>query len=266
MSLPLSIFSIVFNGHRFTELSVRESLRQAERVVVVEGATNRESKHLGRGCQIAGVPDSTDGTIDVLRKLEREFGKSRLRVVYAGGTYWPNKTEMVARALGHCHQGILMQKDIDEFWPDECVKVLRHIIPAGPYSDAEFHCKHFWSGPDYYCAIGVGWSGGDPWRRAWLWSGERVLSHEPPRFRMKWENLLPKEETRALGLGFFHYSYADMHNVSQKEKFYGLHKGQLVEPMRHWRKMGCPQGKAPCGHLVKYDGPHPIDIGWMKPA
>lgn len=264
MTLPLSIFTIVFQQAQFIEFNVRESLRQAEFVSVVEGATNRERRELGNGIQITGKPDSTDGTIEVLKRLQFEFPK-RLRVQFANGRFWRDKTTMVSRALLHVKAGLLLQKDADEFWFDWQIKLLRHAMIDGGFSDAEFYCRHFWASDKWHVAMKKGlWGGGDPWRRAWLWNGEGVESHEPPRFRRRWENLLERDETRALGLVFFHASYSDFDNVRQKERFYGLKPGELTTPMMAWLKAGCPN-PGPPGPMTRYDGPYPPDWPKIKP-
>lgn len=263
MKLPLSIFTIVFEGQPFVEGNIRESLRQADHVSVVEGATNREAPELGRGINITGHPDSKDGTVEILKRLQKQFPK--LRVAYANGKYWPNKTQMVARALDGLPHGVLIQKDIDEYWFDSQIVTIRRLIEEGCYSDLEFQCRHFWASPNWHVALSSsGWAGGEPWRRAWLWYGEQPLSHEPPRFRRKWENVLDMEETRALGLVFFHGSYADYNNVLKKQKFYRLHDTQLVGPMMEWLKTAKTEGSC-AGPMTHYKGPFPPDWPRFSP-
>lgn len=264
MSLPLSIFTIVFNGQPFIEGNIRESLRQADVVSVVEGATNREAKELGNGIQITGKPDSDDGTVEILKRLQSEFPR-QLKVVFANGKFWRNKTQMVEVALKSCVHGVLVQKDVDEFHFDSQMAMVRMILSTFDYSDMDFHTLHFWADRDWHVALTNGlWGGGDPWRRAWLWYGENVISHEPPRFRRRWENVLSKEDTRALGLVFHHHSYSCFENVLKKQRFYGLHDTQLIGPMLDWLRQGKPE-VGPPGKMVKFKGEHPPDVPNFDP-
>lgn len=262
-TLPFSIFTIVFEGQPFVEVNIRESLRQADFVSVVEGATDRESSELGIGKRITGIPDSQDGTRAILAALEAEF-PTKLHVTYADGKFWKNKTAMVQEAVDHCQHGILMQKDIDEFWMDSQILILKSLFLYG-YSDAEFHCRHFWGDTEHYTDLEhKSWGGGTPWRRAFLYYGNRVSSHEPPRFQRTSEYLLEARETRALGLLFWHYSYADPRLLYRKEKFYGCNPGDITGPMQKWREAGRPLEGNPCGRLIEYGGPHPIDVNFLK--
>lgn len=263
-TLSFSVFTIVFEGQPFVEVNIRESLRQADFVSVVEGATNRESPHLGIGQRITGKPDSADGTREVLKKLASEFPK-QLRVTFANGHFWRDKTAMVAAAVEKCPHGILLQKDIDEFWTDHQITTIRTLFENFGFSDMEFYCRHFWGTTRHHVDLShKEWGSGAIWRRAFHYDGNIVDSHEPPRFRRRWEMLLENDETRSLGLVFWHYSYADPRILHKKEKFYGLRVGQLSEPMEDWKRAGCPLVGAPCGHLVEYEGKHPIDISFLE--
>jgi len=257
------MFCIVFEGQPFIEGCLKAMLRQADFVSVVEGATNREAQHLGNGIRITGHPDSQDGTREILKEYQEKY-RGKLTVQFANGKFWRSKTQMVQNALGGCRYGVLMQVDIDEFWHDWQIAMIKKVVSEGDYSDLEFHCRHYWASPHWHVALSKGlWGGGDPWRRAFLWNGEPVESHEPPRFRRRWEHVLTKEETRALGLVFFHGSYASFENVRKKELFYNLKPGELTEPMLAWARKGYGE-VGPPGPMVNYQGPFPPDWPQLK--
>jgi hypothetical protein len=249
-------FTIVCNEAEWIEAQVRSCAEFYDRVVVVDGAAKGDGYGKGNGSKLTGGQmGSTDGTQDILRRLEKEIPK--LKVVYATRP-WQGKTFMCNAALFHVPHGWLMQRDVDEFWHLDDLKRLRDVVEDSDYTDAEFYAYHYWGDRRHHMRLSKEiWGNQLPWRRLFRYSGERWESHEPPKLVREDENVLSMDETRALGLIMHHYSYCDLGQLRKKEIFYSI-EGQLVPTIEQWRRD--PESVPKNADLVEFTGVHPVNL------
>jgi hypothetical protein len=199
--------------------------------VIVEGAakSNGSTKWckemLPEYCTKDG--HSVDGTLDFLKDLNL---KNKNVVIVKQTGMWDSKDEMVNKALetiGDLFNYIcsssyvfLWEIDADEQWE------LRDMISAETSLYAEngttgmFYANHYVG--KNLLARGE-WGEGKiiPYKRLWIWSGERFISHEPPEmdFGETVEILLPQR--------FNHYAYYFEKDVKFKNDWYSGHEGVL---------------------------------------
>ncbi|HEU4344082.1 MAG TPA: hypothetical protein VFU31_21210 [Candidatus Binatia bacterium] len=250
--------TIVCNEAPWIEVQVRSLLDQFDRVVVVDGAAAGDTGGAGDGHNLTGgLHHSTDGTVEILQRLEREVPK--LKVVYAPAGGWLNKTAMCNAGLFHMEPGWIVQRDVDEFFAPTAFQLLKWLVDDSDYTDVEFFAYHFWGDRRHYMRLSREiWGNVIPWRRVFRWQGEPWASHEPPRFKRKTaEKLLTMEETRALGIILWHYSYCDLGQLRKKEIFYGI-QGQLVPTVEQWRKD--PKSIPKNADLEEFNGLHPVKL------
>jgi hypothetical protein len=248
-------FTIVCNEAEWIEANVRSLYSFFDRIVVVDGAARGDGLGHGDGNALTGGQmGSTDGTQDILRRLERELPK--LKVVYPMRP-WAGKTDMCNAALVQMQPGWVFQRDIDEFWFPEDLERLKAAVDDSDYTDGEFYALHFWGDRRHHMKLSREvWGNALPWRRLFRWQdNEHWLSHEPPRMSRGQENVLSMEETRALGVRMYHYSYSDIGQLRKKEKFYGC---ELVSTIEQWRLN--PESVPKNNDLTEYLGPHPVDL------
>jgi glycosyl transferase family 2 len=248
--------TIVCNEAPWVEANVRSLASFFDRIVVVDGAAPGDGYGKGDGKKLTGGHGaSTDGTVSILRELETQL--PNLKVVYTSHP-WRGKTEMVQAAMRHMEPGWVFQRDVDEFWFEEDLQRLKSVVDDSDYTDAEFYAYHFWGDRAHHMRLSKDvWGNQIPWRRLFRWKGERWESHEPPRMVREDEYLLSMDETRALDVLMYHYSYCDLGQLRKKEIFYDI-PGQLVPTIEQWRRD--PQSVPKNADLVEFTGQHPINL------
>jgi len=148
---------------------------------------------------------------------------------------WNGKIEMVnAHSKKLITPGIVMEIDADEIWSADQLRIINSTFNAYPnLMGMRFYCRYF-VGPDII-TVGENCYGNNPgeWMRAWRTDGMmRFSRHEPPVFNGNRGWIMPREETRLLGLVFDHFAYASESQVAYKEQFYG-YKGAVEQ----WRRL-----------------------------
>lgn len=237
------------------EKQIRSLVDFFDRIIIVEGASRGDGLGHGDGRNITGGNiSSTDGTVDILKRLQDEIPK--LRVVFPPARGWGGKTEQINAGLQHAEPGWLYQRDADEFFFLEDLERLHAVIDDSDYTDVSFFARHFWGSARFHMKISrQTWGNELEWRRVWRWNGEPFLSHEPPRLKRDYENLLTMEETRALGIYLFHYAYAFLEQIKVKQQFYSC---DLLTTIEQWRLN--PSSVPKNNDLTEYLGPHPVDL------
>lgn len=256
-------FTLVCQGALTISACVRHHAPLFDRYVVVEGAALEIPAGRGNGLRMTGgSPSSTDGTVDILRRLERQI--PNLTVIYANGEPWPGKTAMCQAALEFCEPGWLWQIDADEFWWPEQVQFLQDLLEASDYTDVEVWMRHFWGTTEYHTELknDAPWGNSLPWRRVFRWKGEPWASHEPPRLR-RTELVLMRDETRSLGIVPMHLGYVHPSQFTARELFYGMKPGRLLDERQEWLKTSNPLS-SPAGRLVEYKGDFPLDVSFLR--
>lgn len=208
-----------------------------------------------------GRPSSTDGTVEILRRLEREF--DNLKVIYAKRV-WNGKLEMCNMALTQSLPGIIVQIDADEFWfADHIRKIVNRFIDEPWITDGECWAKNFWGDTDHHTEMRpLIWGQKPPWRRFFRWNGsQKWAAHEPPKIHRNREWILTRVETSAMGCYLHHYGYVHRSQVEDREKFYKC-EGSLLPEWDAWQETKPLQFSS--GRLIKYHGQHPIDVFFLK--
>jgi len=258
-------FTIVLNGQPLIEPILRHACSMFDYGVCVEGASLPIPPGRGDGRLVTGGgASSTDGTVAVLKHLEKEL--SNLTVVYSAGEPWRGKAAMCDAAMDFCEPGWIWQVDSDEaFFPDQ-VELMRALLDSSMshVTDVEYYAHHFWPSVDYHTALNPGQFGNAlPWRRTFRWQGESWASHEPPRLQRSHEVVLSREDTRILGVLMFHFGYCVESQFIAREKFYGMPPGRLVNERNEWLKTR-DLNNSPAGALVEFKGERPIDVSFLR--
>ncbi len=264
-------FSIVCNANLCIELNIRHHIDMFDRWVIIEGAAHPGRRSAGDGEFLTdGKPNSTDGTVETLHKLEQEFPK--LKVIYATNT-WQDKVAMCDEVLKHAEPGYLWEFDYDEFYMLDTIKTIQEHLRQHPQiTDVEFRARHFWGDTAHHCPVeGNAWGNDMGWRRVFKFTGkEKWITHEPPRLyppggggrspytgrslRQPPEVLMSRDETKAIGL-LFHYSQVVRQQVIYKDVFWN--RPSSLKVWDDWQ-INKPLQIPGVANLEYYDGPHPV--------
>lgn len=181
---------------------------------------------------------SLDGTREWLQMMAANHHNLSVRTNMVP---WPSKDAMVNEALDILRAGItewpvlLWEIDADEHWESPDMEAAESAMVGAGCDRGDFLCR-YWVGPNLR-AVGE-WGEGRrlPYRRLWLWFGERFLSHEPPQ--------LDREDKVRLfdTIRFDHYAYTNENDVRFKDEYYGGHEGILGR----WRALQDPAHPFPC--------------------
>lgn len=193
---------------------------------------------------------SADGTTELLATWKNHPRiKIYERPIWAGG-----KDEMFQHALNHITEPCtLLEADADEFWEHDQIETLVGFFNA--YQEiafARFFCQ-FFVGPNIVITSDNGY-GNRPseWLRAWRYSGQKLISHEPPVIDGLITSCATREQTREAGLVFQHWAYALEKSVAFKENYYGY-----KDAVSHWRRLQA-NTQWPCdlGSYLPWVGPN----------
>lgn len=174
---------------------------------------------------------SVDGTSEYLTSI----AKNSKQIHLTQRRLWNGKIAMVNAHISRISQpGIIMQIDADEIWTAEQLTIIHSTFNAFPHMmGMHFFCRYF-VGKDII-TLGENTYGSNrgEWLRAWRCApGMRFNRHEPPIFNRNQGPIMPREDTRKLGLVFDHYAYAQESQVAYKESFYGY-----KDAVKHWRRL-----------------------------
>lgn len=259
--MKFTAFTIACQAALTLEQCIRSHAPLVDHYIAIEGVALNVPTTNGNGLKMTGgATNSTDGTVEILKRLEREI--PNLAVVYAKEP-WQGKTAMCNEVLKHAQHGWLWQIDADEFWKPIHVGLLKIILEESSYTDAEVWMYHHWPTLGIHTRLEPGvWGNTPPWRRWFKWDGEPWVSHEPPRLNRP-EIVLDRDETRALGIIPHHFGYVAEQQFRLREKFYGLAQNSLVNERNLWLKKR-DLNNSPHGRLETFVGDYPLDVGWLK--
>lgn len=172
---------------------------------------------------------SRDGTTELLATWK---GHPRISI-YELSFWHGGKDQMFRRALADIKEPcVLLQADADEFWSaDKLVTLVRLIGCYQSCNCARFFAR-FFLGPNIV-TVGENSYGNQAWDwyRAWRYSGQHLVSHEPPKIEGL-DKCISRDVTRHYDLIFDHWAYMFESQVHYKESFYGY-----KDAVKNWRRL-----------------------------
>jgi len=229
--IKISFETIVFNAvstlpKGMLELCIKNVLPYAHEIFIIEGATKAADGHYWDGNTLPFTKDgrSTDGTIEVISNLEKQY-PDKIKVVIGNG-FWPGKTSMFnsVEPTGD----FVWQLDSDEFYHQTDMEKLIGMLEAWQPHQVEFYANHFFGGFDYCIDEREhGWGNDPPWRRIFknIPGRSKWLRHEPPVYSVDgFPNergfIIDREKTLQAGIKLFHYAYVQKSQIDFKTKFF----------------------------------------------
>lgn len=264
---------IVLNGEPFTRYCLRSIYPFAHQIVVVEGA------HENARAVATEDGHSVDGTLQVLRRFQREEDpEGKVEIVTRDG-FWPVKDELgrdrtpQSRAYAERATGdYLWQIDIDEFYRSQDLALVLDMLARKPQVTAvSFYLRAFWGRPDYE-VDGWMWKKRDVHRLFRWGEGYAYVTHEPPTVTdALGHDLRDKQwvcggDMARLGVFMYHYSHLFPRQVRQKALIYQIEKPDDCADVTDWVESGYIQLNHPFhverqywipSWLRRYRGDHP---------
>jgi len=237
--MKLSVMMIVFNTEsilpkNMLTLCIENILPFSDNIVIVEGATKAANGHYFDGCTDSFTKDgrSTDGTIDVLKNLEKQYPEIK---VIIGNGYWPGKTIMCNAAVPFFKNDYLLQLDSDEFYHHKDMESIIRVLENDKPDSVHFYANHFVGGFDKVIdeTNGQKWGNDIPWMRIFkhIPGVSRWMRHEPPTYKPLGYDIISKDRTLSMGIKMFHYSYVVESQFQFKDKFFNN-----PEYMNSWKR------------------------------
>lgn len=173
---------------------------------------------------------SRDGTGDYLKSISYH---PRVRIIEK--EEWESKDAMCNAAVNQIREPcILHQIDSDEVWSAEQLeKIYRLMVTMPKYNMMQYYCRFFIG--QNIVTTGVDSYGNNPgeWNRTWHYKPGMVWkSHEPPILFGCEIPFITRDESRAHGLVFDHYSYVFENQVAFKGQFY-----KYPNILSFWRRL-----------------------------
>jgi len=228
----IAFFTIVLNGEPWLEINIRHIYPYATQIFIVEGATQADGrKHYWDGdatgyCTTDG--HSIDDTRTILRRLVDEYDpEGKIHVITYDGP-WNGKTEMCNSFLHLVDANYLWQLDVDEFYhAADIERIIAYLEDHPDVTSVMFYAKYFFGSLRSIIAGQFG-NGSLEWLRIFKFHKDFVwLRHEPPRYgdpttgkTVETITPLSKEETKAMGVYMYHYSYVLEDAIRFKEQFF----------------------------------------------
>ena len=229
MPSKISFGIIVLNGEPFTRYCIKALYPHAFEIIIAEGACEgargiaRDDGH------------SQDGTLEILREIKRlEDPENKITIVTAEDEGHPNglwqgeKLEQSRAYAKRATGNYLWQVDIDEFYRDEDIKLLKRVLESDPeITSVSFKQQQFWGGFDYLVDSWLLRRGAEEFHRLFKWgSGFNYTSHRPPTVidengvdtrKIRW---LRAKQTTNMGIYLYHYSFVFPKQVAEKASYY----------------------------------------------
>jgi hypothetical protein len=220
-------FTIVLNGlhHLQHQDQTDRLLKVFDRWAVAEGASSNTGSTYWCKPALPAYHDngrSTDGTLEYLWELVAKNPK--LLLAHSPEGCWPSKDEQVRAAVAELRKELdpgetvfLWEIDADEVWEEWDMRAAEQTLLKSGCKEGRFTCDYF-LGPRHKARGMWGEGRRNEYRRLWIWSGEEVISHEPPAFAgLRTFANLPQR--------FRHYAYYFEQDVLFKSLWYGGHEG-----------------------------------------
>jgi len=281
--LPKVTFGIVvLNGEPFTRYCIRALYPFAHQIVVAEGACPAAA--------LIATPDghSTDGTLDVLRRLKAEEDpESKLVIVTAedeghADGFWPGEKHEQSRACARRATGeYLWQVDIDEFYRPDDMTVIFDMLRDDPgIAGISFRQITFWGGFEYVADSWYLHRGAEYCHRVFQWGpGFQYVTHRPPTVHdargrdlrtLRW---IGGRDLARRGIVLLHYSLVFPKQVREKCVYYDRADWTGWNRYCEWAEKDFLALKNPYrvhnvytypSWLERYDGDHPPQIEAMR--
>jgi hypothetical protein len=162
---------------------------------------------------------SNDGTTDLLMELSHKY--KNIKIIKSLTNFWNSKDEQVNACIEEIKKyttsGKLWQIDIDEQWTKDQIETAEIQLDKHNGKTGCFLCDCYVG--QNQIALGD-WGEGkiEPYRRLWNWSGEKFITHEPPKFKNNNPRYL-------LTPRFKHYSYYFEQDIKFKQAYYSGYEG-----------------------------------------
>jgi glycosyltransferase involved in cell wall biosynthesis len=231
----------------------------AHEIIIVEGAT-KATTHYFDGDTSTFTKDgkSTDKTIDIIKNIPDP--QNKIQLIESRG-FWNGKTQMCNAWASLATGDYVWQLDADEFYhPDQIIKLCGYLDQHRPDA-VYFNAYHFFGGLDY-CIDERSYPewGSGPWYRLFrhIPGNSKWLSHEHPIYKCgdvicNNSKVMTQQETSALGIKMYHYSYVDYRQIEFKTLFY---KNSIYPEA--WSKFQSDKNYKPLGaSAFKFEGHHP---------
>jgi len=266
----------VLNGEPFTKYCLRQLYPFAHEIVIVEGAVE--------GAESIATPEghSIDGTWEVLKRFKKEEDpEDKLKIIDHSG-FWYDKNEMSKAYSLKVTGNYLWQIDIDEFYTNEAIMKVIHIISQHPNISAiSFPGLTFWGSPKYRC---------DSWSlirnnyyevfRLFKWGeGYKYTTHIPPTVidhqgcNLRTKSPRNGNDMIEADIWMYHYSLLFPKQVELKGIYYSSRRNRpRVTGWNYWMDNSYLSLKKPFrthntyqypGWLERFPGKHPEQIESM---
>jgi SAM-dependent methyltransferase/glycosyltransferase involved in cell wall biosynthesis len=224
---------IVFNAEFLLVPCLEQVYDFAHRILIVEGATRATTHYYDGDAQwITSDGHSTDRTVEIVKSFP-DPDKKIILIQREG--FWDGKTQMCNAYVPYVEADYVWQLDSDEFYHLRDLLRIQECLTAHPENTAvHFYANHFWGDWDHVtCGRSTGstdrrWANAIPWRRIFRHEeGSRWASHEPPVYLsadgadQNSGRLLSRDDTRAMGIELYHYSYVTRDQAFFKTRFFG---------------------------------------------
>lgn len=199
-----------------------------DQITIVEGATRATDpkRFDGDATSFTHNGSSTDGTIECLLSLPDPDKK--IEIVRSAG-WWDGKTQMANESAKRATGDYIWEISSDEFYHSSDMVKIKTLLEERKPDAVHFYANHFIGNFNYIISRGSDhlWGNNESWMRIFRNEpGSRWISHEPSEFQTasglicNKGNVITREETLAMGIRLFHYSYVERSQAEFKAKFY----------------------------------------------
>ena len=267
MSVKITFGMIVFNAEKNLPNGMLSACIQniydfAHEIIIVEGATKAINHYFdGDTSKFTNDGKSNDRTIEIIKSFPDP--KNKIKLIESKG-FWDGKTQMCNEYAKIATGDYIWQLDSDEFYHHEDIKTLLSILEKKKIDAVHFYANHFFGGYDYCIDENDNkWANQIPWMRIFRNVPDKSywISHEPPNYVCDGTvcnsgKILTRDQTLALGIKLYHYSYVEIDQVKFKATFYKNEKC-----LEEWNKFTTNKEYKPFGcEINKFNGEHPSII------
>lgn len=230
--MKISTGTLVFNASSILpegmlEAQLKHLYSFSDEILITEGATKATTHRFdGDTSWLTKDGHSTDDTIEIIKHFPDP--ENKIRLIQKNG-FWNGKTEMCNEWSKRATGDYLWQVDSDEFYLEEDIIKIKHMLKRELPDAVHFYANHFWG--DYKNCIdentGKGWGNNIPWMRIFKHDkGSKWISHEPPNYQLSnglicnQGKVITRDQTLSMGIKMQHYSYVCEEQINFKSKFF----------------------------------------------
>lgn len=199
-----------------------------DQITIVEGATKSldPKRFDGDATSFTDTGSSVDGTIECLLSLPDP--QKKIEIVRSN-RFWDGKTQMANEAAKRSTGDYLWEISSDEFYNTQDIVRIKQLLEEERPDAVHFYANHFVG--SFHHIINKEtehlWGNNEPWARVWRNEpGSKWISHEPSEFQLarglicNQGKVVSRDQTLAMGIKLFHYSYVVKSQAHFKAKFY----------------------------------------------